>query len=71
MDILPIEASRGKKLLLSSTCEWAATVPAEVTIDENGAAIIPITGLLPGQTTINMVLEDSSLVQQLDVEVIF
>lgn len=70
VQILPIEASKGKTLKLTTDSPWTVAIPNEVTVNENGVAIIPMEGILPESATIDMLLEGSSLTRQIDIDVI-
>lgn len=70
MQITPVEASRGKRLLLTSDAPWTVSVPEYVEINDNGIAVIPLKGELPGTATINMSLENSNLTKAIDVNVV-
>ena len=66
---MPLEASKGKKLILTNDNPYALSVPTEVTVNDDGIAEIPMTGLTLGQATITMTLEGSNLSDTVSVDI--
>ncbi|MBR4565976.1 MAG: chitobiase/beta-hexosaminidase C-terminal domain-containing protein [Prevotella sp.] len=67
---LPVEASKGKKLLVKSLSPIiAATTINEVTLDENGQAEITVSGELPGTTLLSFNVENTEVEGQVTINV--
>ena len=69
MSLMPLEASKGKKLILTNDNPYALSVPTEVMVNDDGIAEIPMTGLALGQASITMTLEGSNLSDTVSVDI--
>lgn len=71
IDVLPAEASRGRKLAIESTSPLIASVSdGEVIINDEGRAEVTITGELPGSASIHLTLSDAGLESFTDISVV-
>jgi len=66
----PKEAVAGKKLLVKSNSPALASAAAEVIIDADGNATIPVTAKLPGATFLILTLEGTDLQTQAPVRIL-
>lgn len=69
ISVSPVEATKGKKLILTNENPWAISIPTEVTVNNDGIAEIPVTGLSMGEATISMLLEESNIAMTFDVTI--
>ena len=67
--IEPKEAAAGKKLIITSSTPAIAIAPAEVIIDSDGNAYIPVTALLPGTAYFTVKLEGTDIETQIMVDI--
>lgn len=77
---LPVDASKGKKMIVKSLSQMIATVSADevtpeengnivLTLDENGQAEIVVSGELPGSTVMSFAVEETDVEGQMKVNV--
>lgn len=77
---LPVDASKGKKMIVKSLSRMIATVSADevtpeengnivLTLDENGQAEIVVSGELPGSTVMSFAVEETDVEGQMKVNV--
>lgn len=70
VSVLPYDAAIGKKLTAVSSSPLISRVTPEAVLDQNGQAILEVTGDLPGSTVISYTVEESDVQNRTVVQVI-